>query len=80
MVTSPPPTSVVAGQPFGLSVSAEDASGNVDPTFNSDVTVSGVSTPRGPPVAAVNGVASYSGLTLDMAGAQFLFSGRTMVA
>jgi hypothetical protein len=76
VVTSPPPASVVAGQTFGLSVSAEDASGNVDPTFNSDVTVSGVSTSNGTStVAAVNGVASFSGLTLDTAGAEILFIG-----
>ena len=76
VVTSPPPTSVVAGQPFGLSVSAEDASGDVDPTFNSDVTVIGVSNSDGiATAAAVDGVASFSGLTLDMAGTQLLFLG-----
>ena len=48
----------------------------MDPTFNSDVTVSGVSTSDGTAtVAAVHGVASLSGLTLDMAGTQLLFLG-----
>ena len=71
VVTTPPPSSVVAGNPFGMVVTAEDASGNVDTSYNGSVTLTvddgyqpldGTTT-----VNAVKGVATFSGLTLDEA-------------
>ena len=61
---------MTAGVPFGLVVTAQDDLGNVDPSFNGNVTLSQSSggaiggTLR---VAAVNGVATFGGLTLDQA-------------
>ena len=71
VVTTQPPSSITAGAPFGMVVTAEDSSGNVDTTFNGSVTIfnpadanlGGTLT-----VTAVNGVATFSGLTEDQAG------------
>ena len=66
-VTSEPAT-VAAGQAFEVQVTAEDASGAVDTTFENDVSLSPVSNLGGPPtVAATDGVATFSGLTLTTA-------------
>jgi FKBP-type peptidyl-prolyl cis-trans isomerase 2 len=70
VVTTQPPSSVTAGVPFGLVVTAEDGWGNVDPSFTGNVTVAddgwgdlqGTTT-----VTALNGVATFSGLTLTRA-------------
>ncbi len=74
VVTSQPPSTVTAGAPFSVAVSAEDSSGSVDTSFNGNVTLwdwygdlVGTTT-----VAAVNGVATFSGLTVDTAGDQYL--------
>jgi hypothetical protein len=73
VVTTQPASSVAAGAGFGLVVSAEDGSGRVDPTFTGSVTLALASNPGGATlggtltVAAVNGVATFSGLTLDKA-------------
>jgi len=75
VVTAQPPQSVTAGSGFGLVVSAEDGAGNVDSSFNGSVTVAlnlpstfgGTLT-----VTAVNGVATFSGLTVDQAGLYYL--------
>ena len=71
VVTAQPPSTFAAGSSIGLVVTAEDSSGNVDETFNGNVTVfnpwdaslGGTLT-----VTAVNGVATFSGLTEDQAG------------
>ena len=74
VVTDPPPDSVTAGSGFGLTASAEDPFGNVDPNFTSSVTVTLANNPNGATLAgsfAVNasaGVASFSALTLNKAG------------
>ena len=39
VVTQQPPGSVTAGSPFGLTVKAEDSSGNLVTSFNGTVTV-----------------------------------------
>ena len=39
VVTAQPPATLTAGSGFGLTVSAEDPFGNVDPTYSGDVTV-----------------------------------------
>ncbi|HKI16983.1 MAG TPA: hypothetical protein VKA15_03845, partial [Isosphaeraceae bacterium] len=73
MVTSQPPTSVVAGTSFGLTVSVADASGNLVPSFNGNVTIALASDPGGGElggaltVMAVNGVASFTGLSINVA-------------
>ena len=67
VVTTPPPSPLIAGQSFTLVVAAKDPYGNVDPTFNGNVTVS---IPNDPSfttttVAAQDGVATFVGLTLN---------------
>jgi hypothetical protein len=86
VVTTPPPSSLTAGQTFTLGVSAEDAYGNVVPTFNGNVTIA---LPNGTTdtVQALNGVATFAGLTADtvaqggtiQATAGGLSSGTTVV-
>ena len=75
-VTAQPPATVAAGAGFGLTVTAETSSGAVDPTFNGTVTLSlatnagGSGTVLGGTLTAtaVNGVATFSGLTLNNPG------------
>ncbi len=74
VVTAQPPVSVLAGSGFGLTVTAEDSSGNVDTSFNGTVTVGLSSNPAVATlggtlsVTAINGVATFSGLTLNEPG------------
>ena len=74
VVTAQPPGSVTAGSGFGLTVTAEDSSGNVDTSFNGTVTVALASNPGGATLGgtltatAQDGVATFSDLTLDKAG------------
>jgi hypothetical protein len=69
-----PPATVVVATAFGLVVSAEDAQGNVDPTFTKSVTVALGSNPGGSTlggtltVSANQGVAAFTGLTLNTVG------------
>ncbi len=73
-VTTQPPASVMAGTGFGLTITAEDASGNTLTSFDGTVTVALASGHAGAGLGgtltatAQNGVASFSGLTLDQAG------------
>src|SRR5262249_6934248 len=70
---APPPNIVTAGVPFGLTIAAQDLAGNVDTTFNGPVTLALVTNGDGPlatlggtlTATAVNGVATFSGLTLN---------------
>ena len=72
-MTTPPPNIYTPGVGFGLTVSVEDSSGNVDSSFNGSVTATlfgsgpdAVQLVGGPvSVTAVNGVATFTGLTLD---------------
>src|SRR5262249_51080615 len=70
VVTQQPPSSVTAGSPFGLTVTAEDGSGNPITSFNGTVTVGLASNPGGTTLGgtltatASNGVATFSGLSL----------------
>jgi len=74
VVTAQPPGSVTAGSGFSLVVAAENSLGNVDPTFNGNVTVAlannlGDSTLGGTlTVAAKNGTATFSGLSFNNPG------------
>ena len=72
-VTQQPPASVRAGTSFGLTVQAEDSSGNLDSSFNGSVTVALANNPGGATLGgmlsatASNGVATFSDLTLTTA-------------
>jgi hypothetical protein len=74
VVTAQPPATVIAGDSFGLTVSAEDPFGNVDATFGGNVTVAMASNPGGgslggtTTVQAIDGVATFSDLMLNRAG------------
>ena len=74
MVTTTPPTSVTANAPFGLTVTAEDGSGNIATTYTGPVTLvlsggtSGAELGGTVTGNAVNGVAAFTGLTIDTAG------------
>ena len=87
VVTTQPPASVVIGGGFGLTVSAEDASGNLATSFNGDVTITlgnniGGGTLGGVlNVSAVNGVATFTGLSLDETGEyKFLFTSGVLTS
>ena len=75
VLTTQPPAGVTAGNAFGLVATAEDPFGNVDPSFVSSVNLALATNPNGailggtPTVNASAGVATFSGLTLDEAGA-----------
>ena len=74
VVTTQPPASVVAGSGFGLVVTAEDQYGDVIPTYTGSVTVALSNNPGGATLGgtltatAQDGVATFSGLTLDEPG------------
>jgi streptogramin lyase len=70
VVIAPPPGTVVAGSPFGLTVYAETNSNVVDPSFNGPVTIAlvGGSLSGTTTVMAVNGKATFSGLILNNVG------------
>ena len=78
-VTQQPPAGVAAGSPFGLTVRAEDGSGNPLSSFNGTVTVALASNPGGATLAgpltatASGGVATFSGLTLTRAASGYSF-------
>jgi streptogramin lyase len=77
VVTQQPPASVTAGSGFGLTVQAEDSSGNLITSFNGKVTVALGSNPGGSTlggtltVTASAGVATFSGLTLNKAASGY---------
>jgi uncharacterized delta-60 repeat protein len=81
VVTTQPPASLAAGTPFGLTVEAEDSSGNIETSFIGTVTVALANNPGGATLGgtltatASDGVATFSGLTLTTAA-----SGYTLVA
>ena len=62
---------------FGLTVSVEDAFGNLATTFNGSVTVAVAAAPGGvalsgtTTITAVQGVAAFTGLALDTAGSGY---------
>jgi hypothetical protein len=73
VVTTQPPSSLTAGSPFGLTLQAEDSSGNLDSSFNGTVTVALANNPGGTTLGgtlsetASGGVATFSGLSLTRA-------------
>ena len=75
-VTSEPPYSVTAGSGFGLVVAAEDGLGTIDTSFDGTMTLTLNSSSGGTlggtlTAQAVNGVATFSGLTIDQAGDEY---------
>ena len=74
LVVTTQPSTVTAGNSFNLTITAEDAQGNVTTSFTGSETVALASNPGGSTlggtltVSAVNGVATFSGLTLNNAG------------
>ena len=71
LVFSPIPAGIVAGVPFQVVVTAEDAKGNVGKDFNGNVTIDLIGSGKndtllggGLTVQAVGGVATFSNLTL----------------
>jgi hypothetical protein len=77
VVTTQPPSSVTAGSGFGLTVTAEDSSGNPITSFNGTVTVGLDNNPGGATLGgtltatASSGVATFSGLTLNKAASGY---------
>ncbi len=73
LVTTQPPATVTAGANFGLTVTAEDAEGNVATGFSGSVTAALANNPGGSTlggtasVSAANGVAVFINLTLNKA-------------
>ena len=83
VVTTQPPASTIAGNSFGLTVTAEDLYGNLTPGFTSSVTVALKSNPGSGTlngtltVNASAGVAIFSGLTLDQAADGYTIQATT---
>ena len=77
MITQQPPSSVTAGSGFGVQATIEDAYDNVETGDSGPVTVALDNNPTGATlggtlsVAASNGVASFSGLTLTAAASGY---------
>ena len=73
-VTSQPPSSLIAGDGFGVVVSAESPAGDVDPAFSGTLTISLGANPGGSTLGgtlsatAYHGVAVFDGLTLGQLG------------
>ena len=83
VVTTQPPSSITAGNSFGLTVSAEDLYGNLTPSFTSSVTIALESNPGNGTLNgtlslnAGAGVATFSGLTLDQAANGYTIQATT---
>ncbi len=73
-ITAQPPSTVTAGAGFTLTVKVEDSIGDVITSYNGTVTISLANNPGSSTlggnvtVNAVNGVATFSGLTLNKVG------------
>jgi hypothetical protein len=78
VVTTEPLSSVVAGDSFGLVVSADDANGNADIDFSGTATLSLMAGPSGATftpvtVPVTDGEAVFSGLQLSLQGSGYQF-------
>ncbi len=77
-ITAQPPATVTTGVGFTVQVAVDTASGALDTTFNGTVTLSIVNNPGGSTlggnatVTAQNGVARFTGITLNKGGAGYL--------
>ena len=78
VVTTEPPSSVTAGSGFGLTVTAETSQGTTDTFVSGSVALTINSGPSGGAItgtstaAVTNGVATFSGVTLDKVGSYVL--------
>ncbi len=89
VIASQPSGSVTAGTPFGLTVDGADAFGNAVPSFNGAITLSLSNDPAVGPLAgssalngtlsgtASNGVATFPGLSLDVAASGYTIAATT---
>jgi hypothetical protein len=74
VITGPPHGSLAVGQTFGVTVAVEDGQGDVDTGFTGPISVELISNPGGVLLTgtltenAVNGVATFAGLSLNKAG------------
>jgi hypothetical protein len=66
-ITTPPPGAVTVDTPINLTVAAQDAAGNIDPTFNGNVTLSSEALGGSVTVNAVNGIATFARVSLARA-------------
>ena len=77
VVTVEPPANLAPNAPFQLIVLAQDANGNVDPAYTSNVSLSFANNPSGATLAgtktvrAVGGVITFNDLSIDQLGAGF---------
>jgi Bacterial Ig-like domain (group 3) len=77
VLSTPPISSVAAGAPFGLTISAENVASQVDPNYNGPVTLmlqgsTGATLGGSLTVQAKSGVAMFSGLTLNKVGTGYV--------
>jgi hypothetical protein len=78
LVVGGPTGAVAVGWPFAVNVLAVDPYGNFDPTFNGSITLSLANNPSGATfggtlsVTAVDGIAQFTGLTLDRTGTGYV--------
>ena len=83
LITAQPPSSVTAGNSFGLTVTAEDRFGNLATEFEGGVAVALQSNPTGASLGgtvnstARSGVAVFAGLTLDRAANGYSIQGAS---
>ena len=83
VVTVQPPATVGVGSTFGLVVSAENGLNQVDPNFSGTVALALASGPQGAQLnglltaTATAGVATFSGLAVDTAGAGYAIQATT---
>ncbi len=71
MITDQPPSSITAGAGFGLSVAVEDAFGNAEPSYSGNVSIALTGLGGTLTIPASEGVADFSGLSLDQAGSGY---------
>ena len=79
VVTAQPPSTVIAGDTFGVVVSAEDVQGGVDPTYNGTMTIALENNTTGATlggtltVTASHGQAVFDNLSLNTIGTGYTF-------
>ena len=84
VVTVEPPSSTTSGASFGLAVTAEDSLGNIGTGFTNNVTVTILADPSSgtlsgtTTVAAVSGVATFAGLSINKAGSGYTLQATTV--
>ena len=83
VITTQPPATVTAGDPFGLSVSIADPYGNVVTSFSGPITIGLSNDPAGGVLngtlsaTSTNGVATFSGLTIDTAASGYTIQAKS---